>query len=204
MGTKTETEARKSPYPLLTSSESYSFELNPDMLNLLREEFDPREVVARFAQAAGGKRGAESGSVAEEIFGEYGRSWMKKALQLGEEYPDRTYEVLREAADQTGELLFPHILQRFIEFAYLGTQQFRKLPVVENWARRLVYKVTDCHTFNTLKEKCDPEVVALLPCRHACLAAAHTACRELKLEATVDMDATMVKDGCCRFVITRK
>ena len=95
-------------------------------------------------------------------------------------------------------------MQRFIEIAYLGTQQFRKLPVVENWARRLVYKVTDCYTFNLLKEKCDPEVVALLPCRHACLTAGHTACRELNLEAVINMDATMVKDGYCQFVITRK
>jgi hypothetical protein len=204
MGTKTETEAQKSPYPLLISSESYSFELNQDLLNRLREESDPAEVVARFARAVGGKKGAESDSVAEKLFGEYGQSWMKKTLQLGEEYPDRTYEVIREAADQTGELVFPLILQRFIEIAYLGTQQFRKLPVVENWARRLVYKVTDCYTFNLLKEKCAPEVVALLPCRHACLAAGNTACRELNLEATTTMDASMVKDGCCRFVITRK
>ena len=109
MGTKTETEARKSPYPLLISSESYSFELDPDMLNLLHKESDPGEVVARFAQAVGGKKGAESDSAAEKLFGEYGRSWMKKTLQRGEEYPDRTYQVLREVADQTGELLFPHI-----------------------------------------------------------------------------------------------
>jgi len=204
MGTKTETEARKSPYPLLIASESYSFELNQDMLNLLREESDPGEVVARFAQAVGGKKGAESDAVAKKLFGEYGQVWMKKTLQRGEEYPDRTYQVLREAADQTGELVFPHILQRFIEIAYLGTQQFRKLPVVESWARRLVYKVTDCYTFNLLKEKCDPEVVSLLPCRHACLAACHTACEELNLEATIGMDASMVKDGYCQFVITRK
>ena len=204
MGTKTETEAKKSAYPLLITPESYSFELNPDMLNLLRQESDPAGVVARFAQATKEKKGTESDSVAKKLFGEYGQSWMKKTLQLGEEYPDRTYQVLREAAAQTGELVFPYILQRFIEIAYLGTMQLRKLPVVENWARRLVYKVTDCRTFNLLKEKCDPEVVALLPCRHACLAAGNTACQELKLEATITMDATMVKDGYCQFAITRK
>ena len=204
MGTKTEAEARKSPYPLLISSESYSFELNQDMLNRLRKESNPAEVVARFAQATGEKKGAENDAAAEKLFGEYGRSWMKKTLQRGKEYPDRTYQVLREAADQTGELVFPHILQRFIEIAYLGTLQLRKLPVVENWAHRLVYKVTDCSTFNLLKEKCDPEVIALLPCHYACLAACHTACQELKLEATITMDASMVKDGYCQFAITRK
>lgn len=203
MGTKTETEAKKTSYPLIMSSEAYSFELNQDMLNLLRQEFDPNEVVAGFAQAAAGKTGAESDGLAEKIFGEYGRNWMKKTLQLGEEYPDRTYEVLREAADQTGELVFPYILQRFIEIAYLGTQQFRKLPIMENWARRLVYKVTDCYTFNILKEKCDPEVVDLLPCRHACLAACHTACQELKLNVNINMDASMVKDNYCQFALAR-
>ena len=203
MGTKMEMEAKKAPYTLFVAPRPYSFELNLDMLNLLRQEFDPEGIVTKFAQAVAEKKAPESDVVAEKIFGEYGKDWIKRTLQLGEEYPDRTYEVIREAADQTGELFFPHVLQRFIEIAYLGTQQFRKLPVVENWARRLVYKVTDCYTFKLLKEKCSSEVVDLLPCRHACLTACHTACQNLNLDVAINMDASMVKDGYCQFAIAR-
>jgi len=203
MATKSEQEAKKTAYPLFVAPRPYSFELSEDMLQLLRNEFDPPIIVAKFAEAIAGKKGTEIDSVAEKVFGEHGGEWMKKTLQLGEEYPDRTYEMLKEAADQTGELVFALVLQRFIEIAYLSTQQFRILPIVENWARRLVYKVTDCYTFKTLQEKCGSEVAGLLPCRHACLTLCRTGCQGLDLDATVDMDATMVKDGYCQFAINR-
>ena len=203
MATKSEEEAKKTAYALFVAPRPYSFELSMEMLELLRKEFDPTIVVTGFAEAIAGKKEAEIDAVAEKILGEYGEEWMKKTLQLGEEYPDRTYEVLKEAADQTGELVFPLVLQRFIEIAYLSTQQFRILPIVENWARRLVYKVTDCYTFKTLQEKCGSDVAGLLPCRHACLTLCRTGWEGLNLDATINMDATMVKDGYCQFAVNR-
>jgi hypothetical protein len=203
MGTKSEAEAKKTPYQPFTAPRPYSFELNMDMLELIRKEFDPVLVVSEFAKSLAAKGDQKSGLLAERVFEKYGEDWMRKAIQLGEEYPDRTYEMLKDAADQTGELFFPLVLQRFIEIAYLGTQQFRKLSIIENWSQRLVYDVTDCYTFKTLKEKCGVEVANRWPCQHACLTALRTAGKELNLDFVVEMEATMVKDGHCQFAIIR-
>ena len=203
MATKSEKEAKETAYSLFVAPRPYSFELSAEMLELLRKEFDPPIIITKLAEAVAGKKEAEIDAVAEKILGEYGEEWMKKTLQLGEEYPDRTYEMLKEAADQTGELVFPHVLQRFIEIAYLSTQQFRVLPIVENWAHRLVYKVTNCYTFKTLQEKCGSDVASLLPCRHACLTLCRTGWEGLNLDAMVKMEATMTKDGYCQFAIDR-
>lgn len=203
MATKSEEEAKKTPYEVFIAPKPYSFELSMEMVNLLRKEFDPPIVVEKFARAIAGKKPADIDAVAKDIFGKYGEAWMRKTLQLGEEYPDRTYEVIRDAADQTGEMKFPLIIQRFIEIAYLSTQQFRILPIVENWQKRLVYKVKDCYTFKTEVEKCGQEVANQLPCRYACLAAARTALDGLNLDAAIEMEATMVKDGFCQFALNK-
>lgn len=203
MGTKTEAEAKASSYELFIAPRPYSFELNNDMIELLRQEFNPQFIVSRFEEAIAGKNAAEVDQIAQSMFTEYGRTWMKRVLQLGEEYPDRTYEMLKEAVDKTGELVFPLVVQRFVEIAYLSTHQLRKLPIVENWSRRLVYQVPDCVTFKLLKEKCGDEVAGRVPCRHGCLSAARTACEELNVEATVKMETSSSEDGLCQFVIIR-
>ena len=203
MGTKSEELARKSPYETFVVPHPYSFELNMDMIGLVRKEFDPPLIVAEYAKAIG-EKGAQKEVVAEKIFGKYGADWMRKSVQLGEEYPDRTYEMLKIAADKTGELVFPLVLQRFVEIAYLGTQQFRKLNIVENWSKRLVYMLKDCYMYKTIQEKCGVEVAKELPCRHACLGAIQTAALELKMDVSGEMEAMMNKNGYCQFAINRR
>ena len=198
----TQEEAKKSPYPLFAAPASYSFELNEDMIALLRQEFDPAKIVAKFAQAIAGKQKDEVANEAKEIFSEYGREWMKKVLQLGEEYSDRTYDLLKEVIDETGEFFFPHVPQRFIEIAYLSTQQFLKLPILENYRQRLLYQVPDCYTFRQLKEHCGSEIAEPMPCKHACLSGLEAMCRDLDLDVTIDMEAETAKDGYCQFRIT--
>jgi len=203
MATKSEEEARKTPYEVYIAPRPFSFELSQEMLALLRSEFDPPIVVDKFARAMVGKKADEVDEVAREIFGQYGEQWMRRTLQLGEEYPDRTYEILKEAVDRTGEMKFPLVLQRFIEVAYLGTQQFRILPIVENWQKRLVYNVKDCYTFKTIVEKCGQEVAGQMPCRYACITACTTALEGLGLDATIEMESIMAKDGHCQFALNR-
>jgi hypothetical protein len=203
MATKSEEAARKTPYEVYVAPRPFSFELSPEMLALLRREFDPPIVVEKFAGAVARKKAGEVDAVARDVFGQYGEQWMHRSLQLGEEYPDRTYEVLREAVDRTGEMKFPLVLQRFIEVAYLGTQQFRILPIVENWQKRLVYNVKDCYTFKTIVEKCGQDVVGQMPCRYACINASKTALEGLGLDATIEMESTMAKDGHCQFALNR-
>jgi ferredoxin len=198
--TDTAEEAKKSSYPLFVAPRPYSFELNEEMITLLRQEFEPPGVVEKFAQAIAGKKGTEVDDIAKDVFGEYGEEWMRKVLQLGEEYPDRTHEVLREVIDRTGELFFPLIPQRFIEIAYLSTQQFLKLSVLENYRHKLVYRVPDCYTLRLLREKCSSEVADLLPCKHGCLTALEVLFQDLNLDVTIDMDAS--EEGYCQFVVT--
>lgn len=203
MGTRSEEEARKTSYEPFIAPRPFSFELDAEMLGLLRKEFDPPIIVEKFAAEVSGKNAGDIDAIAKKVFGDYGRDWMRRTLELGEAYPDRTYEILKEAVDDTGEMKFPLVLQRFIEIAYLGTQRFRILPIVENWSGRLVYRVKDCYTYRTEVEKCGQEVAGSLPCRYACLAACHTALEGLGLDAAVDMEAAMPKDGCCQFALNR-
>ncbi len=203
MPTKSEIAAKASEYDLFIAPRPYSFELDNDLLAQLRQEFDPPLIVAKLAQAIKAQPANQIDSLAEGLFGEYGRTLMRRTLALGEQYPDRTYEMLKEAADQTGELVFPLILQRFIEIAYLSTQQFRILPIVENWADRLVYQVKDCYMYKQLQEQCGSAVSEAMVCRHSCLGLAKAGCQGLGVEAGVSQETTMAKDGSCRFVIAR-
>ncbi|MBW2085157.1 MAG: hypothetical protein JRI54_03905 [Deltaproteobacteria bacterium] len=188
----------------LYEARGYSFELNPEMLKLLREEFDVDKVTSRFAEAIKGKSPEESEAEGRAIFEAYGRDWIRQSRKLGEEYPDRTYEVLLEAVDKTGGYLrFALVPQRFIEIAYLSTQDIPVLPIIENNHHRLVYRVTDCLTFKKITEKCGQEVANRLPCRYACLTACETLHQDLEIDARVQMEAQTPQDGYCQFAARR-
>jgi len=181
-----------------------SFELNPDALRVLQQEFDVQKLADRFAQAIAGKKEGEIEAIGRRVFEEYGREWIRRSVQLGEEYPDRTYEVLMAAIDKTGGYYkFTLVPQRFLEMAYLGTQDIFTLPIVENNALRLIYRMVDCSTFKAIKEKCGDDVANLLTCKHACLTAVETLHRDLDIDAIINMEASMVSDGYCQFAIRK-
>ena len=187
------------------TQQAYSFELDEEMLGLIAKEFDIGEVVKRFKETISGKDPEEIERTAEKMFTRYGVDWMRRSLQLGEEYPDRTYEVLREAIDSTGgSYRFPLMAQRFLEIAYLSAHDLVLLPVYENNPRRLVYQIEDCKMFKALEEECGKEVADTLPCRHACLNACRTLFTDLDYpEVLIDMEAYTNKDGYCQFAIKR-
>ena len=188
----------------MSEVKTLSFELNPDMLRLLRQEFEVQKLADRFAAAISGKKQEEIEAAGKQIFEEYGREWIRRSLQLGEEYPDRTYEVLKAAIDKTGGYYkFALLPQRVLEIAYLGTQDIFTMPIVENNALRLIYMMVDCSTFKAIKEKCGDNVANLLPCKHACLTALETLHRDLDIDAIIDMQASMAKDGRCQFAIRK-
>jgi len=182
-----------------------SFELNREMLSLIAEEFDSQQLASKYAQAISGKKPEEIETIAKDIFTRYGVDWIRKSLQLGEEYPDRTYEVLKDVNDSTGgSLWFPLLPQRFLEIAYLSTQDMEFLPVIENNPQRLVYKIDDCKMFQVIKAQCGEEVANRLPCRYACLSACRTLFNDLDYpDVLIEMEASTNKDGYCQFVITK-
>ena len=57
---------------------------------------------------------------------------------------------------------WPHVPQRFVEIAYLGTQQFPKLSIVLNNQHTLAYRVPKCLLYNTIREKSGVEVANLM------------------------------------------
>ena len=102
MATKSEEQARKSAYEVYIAPRPFSFELSSEMIGLLRCEFAPPNVVEKFAREIAGKESRKIDAIAKKVFGAYGENWMRRTLQLGEEYPDRTYEVLKEAVTEQG------------------------------------------------------------------------------------------------------
>ncbi|MBN1614764.1 MAG: hypothetical protein JW950_09890 [Deltaproteobacteria bacterium] len=179
---------------------AYSFELNPEMLDLLNKEFDVKKLAVRFGEAIKGKTSEEIETIGREFFTDYGTEWIRRTLQLGEEYPDRTYEMIKMSIDKTGGYYrFALLPQRFIEIAYLATQEFPSLPIVENNSHALVYKLVDCALYKSLKEVCGENVAAQLPCRHSCLTALKVLHQDLEIDAITGMDAEMPKDGFCQF-----
>ncbi|MEO0248059.1 MAG: hypothetical protein ABIN58_00680 [candidate division WOR-3 bacterium] len=189
-----------------TKTKPLSFELDEEMMATISREFSPKGIVEKFSQAVTGQATEEIEKIGVEIFREYGKNWMRRSLQLGEEYPDRTYEVLREAADQTGTLTFPLIPQRFIEIAFLSVQGQAELPVIENNARRLIFIVERCRIYDRIRNVCGEEIAQMLICRHGCLEACRTAFNGFGIDIddlTFAMNATTNKDGLCEFEVRK-
>ena len=183
---------------------NYSYELDPEMLKRLGEQFDVDRITTQFAEAVTGKSESEIETIGKDLFEAYGRKWMQTAHKLGEEYPDRTYEVMLEAVDKTdGYLKFALVPQRFIEIAYLSTQELSILPIVENNHNRLVYRMVDCKTFKNIKQKCGSDVANLMTCKHACLTACKTIHEDLEVDALIQMTASMPQDNYCQFMVKR-
>lgn len=182
----------------------YSFELNEDWLRIMASEFDMGKAAADFAQAVAGKNKDKAETIGKEFFEKYGTNLMRRSLQLGEEYMDRTYEALKAACDKTGGYLtWPIIPQRFIEAAVLSTQDALAVPVIQNHHDCLQFRVEDCKMYAALKEKCGHKVADLLPCRHGCLAMIETAFSDLSLGASTSMTGSMPKDRYCEFTTVR-
>ncbi len=194
-------DLKEAPYPLYTAPKAYSFDLNEDIIKIIREEFNAEGIATKLAEAIKGKAKGDIEKTGKEIFEEYGQNWMKRTMQLSEEYSDRTYEVIKETVDRQGNqfLLWPLVPQRFVEIAYLSNQQFLKMPIVLNNANELAYKVPQCLVFNTIKEKCGDEVANLMTCQNACLKALETIRQDLDLDVVIAMPAATAKEGYCEF-----
>jgi len=194
-------ELREAPYSVFVAPRPYSFDLNEDMLKLIRDEFNAEGIASKLADGIQGKAKGDIEKIAKDIFEEYGQNWMKRVMQLGEEYSDRTIEMVLEAVDHDGNqfLIFPHVPQRFVEIAYLATQQFLKLPVTLNNQYAFAYRVPQCLLFNTIKEKCGDEVANLMTCKNGCLKALDTIGKDMELAVAIDLVASTARDGYCEF-----
>jgi len=198
-------ELKKAPYPLYTAPRPYSFDLNEDMVEMLRSEFGAELVADKLAEVIKGKAKDEVEKAARAFFEDTGRSWMQKTIQLGEEYSDRTIEVVLESIDRRGNqfLVFPHVPQRFIEIAYLGTQKVLKIPIVLNSGIVLAYRIPRCAFFADIVKKCGQDVANLMTCRSMCMTALETLRTEKALDVVNEMTASTATDGYCEFYMRK-
>ena len=194
-------ELKKQPYPLYVAPKPYSFDLNEDMVEMLRAEFNADIVSSKLAEAIKGKKKEEIAEVAGALFKELGQAWMQKTIQLGEEYSDRTIEIVFESIDRQGNqfMVFPHVPQRFVEIAYLGTQEFMKVPITLNNMETLEYRIPQCALFRAIKEKCGEDVANQMTCKDYCLTALETVRQHLDMEAIINMAKSTATDGYCEF-----
>jgi len=194
-------ELKEAPYPMYEAPKPYSFDLNEDMVQLLRDEFGPEIVADKLAAAVKGKAKDEVEKTGNALFEELGQAWMRKTMQLGDDYSDRTIEIVKESVNRQGVqfMLWPHVPQRFVEIAYLGTQDFLKVPITMNNNWDLAYRIPKCALFNKIKEKCGDEVANLMTCRNYCLGALETLYKDLEMDTVTSMTAETAKDGYCDF-----
>lgn len=194
-------ELREQPYDLFIAPQPYSFDLNEDMIKMVKEEFNADIVAGKLAEAIEGKSGDEAEKAASDMFSELGKAWMSKTIQLGEEYSDRTIEVILETVDRNGEqfLVFPHVPQRFVEIAYLSTQDFMKTPIVLNNVTDFAYKIPQCAIFNKIKENSGEEIANLMTCKNHCLSALEAIRDHLDLDVLISQQASTATDGLCQF-----
>ncbi|MSQ33901.1 MAG: hypothetical protein EXR60_05745 [Dehalococcoidia bacterium] len=181
----------------------FSFDLDESMIQIIHGEFDPEKVSAAYAELVKATPAEKLPAAAQKFFEDWGTRWMNRSLELGEKYSDRTYDMLREAADKTGVLAFPLIPERFVEIAYLSTQPIYTVPIVENGARGLTFKMAFCDYYKGFREKVGEEIADKLHCKHMCLSACHTAFEAFGFKVTAGMDYTMPEDGFCQFSIRR-
>lgn len=205
MGKEYLDEIKKQPYSVFIATKPYSFELNEDMIVVLSKEFDAVNLAAAFAKEIAGKNKEEIEKAGNKFFENYGEKWMRRTMQLGNEYPDRTIEVVQEAIDGQGKqfLIWPHVPQRFVEIAYLSTQHVLKLPIVLNNQFTLAFRIPRCLVFNSIKEKTSADIANLMLCKHSCLNALHTVCDDLEINASISLVKSTAKDNYCEFSLKK-
>ena len=198
-------EMKKQPYPLFTAPRPYSFDLNEDMVQMIHKDFAADKVVDALVIAIKGKSKAEARKAGEGFFKDMGEKWMRKTIQLGDEYSDRTIEMILESVDRQGKqfLIFPHVLQRYVEIAYLATQDFLKVPVTLNNAVELAYRIPKCVLYKNIAEKVGEDFAKQMTCREYCLSALAVAQKQINVDALIDQPATTAKEGFCEFTMRK-
>lgn len=194
---------REAPYPLYVPERPYSFDLNQDVVDMIRAEYGPEIVAGKLAEAIKGAADVEK--AARALFDDLGVALMRKTIQLGEEYSDRTIEVVMESVDRQGNqfLIFPHLPQRYVEIATLATQKFLKVAIVLNNMYTLAYRVPQCALYAEITEQCGEDVAKKMTCTNYCMSALETIRKDLNLDVVNEQTALTGSDGYCEFYMKK-
>lgn len=185
----------------VAETKKLSFELSEEMLQMIAEEFNPEKTVQRYAEAV---KNMDREVAAKEIFGEYGTKLGKRSIQLGNEYSDRTYEVMLAMVDHTGGAYkFPLVPQRFLEIAYLSILNRFTFPVIINSSQEFVFKINGCPIFASLKGVCENEHLEGIPCRLGCINLIKTAFSYFDLDVVIEASTDPISANECKFRVTK-
>jgi len=199
-------ELKKKPYPLFTAPKPYSFDLNEDMVKMLKDEFNADKVVAGMMAAVKDKKGEAEVKAAQAYFNDLGEKWMKRTIQLGDEYSDRTIEMILETVDRQGKqfLIYPHVYQRYVEIANLAVQDFLKVPITLNNEVALEYKIPRCTVYARIKEKAGEAFAKHMTCSQFCMTGLAAIQKQLNAaEVMIDQPAKTAKEGFCEFRVRK-
>lgn len=198
-------ELKKQPYPLFIAPKPYSFDLNEDMVQIIRQEYNPDKATNTLMTVIKSKNQSDAQGAAETFFKDMGEKWMRRTIQLGDEYSDRTIEVVLETINSEGDqfLISPHVLQRYVEIAYLATQDFLKVPITLNNKDVLSYRIPKCALYQKIEEKAGEDFAKLMTCKDFCLSALSIAQRKMDLDVLTEQLSTMAKDGFCEFYMRK-
>ena len=182
---------------------NWSFDLDQEMVDEIHEAFDPEAAVADLRAIIADKSPEDGEAIAREYFADYGQRLVERSVALGEEFRDRTYEVMLAAEERTGNDGWPFVPQRMLEIAYLSSQPIYTLPIVENSSYRFTWKLALCETYQQIEEQLGEEMAERLPCQAGCLAATQRAFRRAGFDVTVEQQASMPVDDYCQFSAPR-
>jgi hypothetical protein len=199
-------ELKKQSYPLFTAPKPYSFDLNEDMVQMLKAEYNAEKVVAAMMAAVKDKKGDAEVKAAEAFFKDMGEKWMRRTIQLGDEYSDRTIEMIMETVDRQGKqfLIFPHLHQRYVEVANLAVQDFLKVPITLNNAVELAYRIPRCAVYGKIKEKAGEAFAKHMTCSQFCMAGLATIQKQISdIDVISDQPAKTAKEGFCEFTVRK-
>ncbi len=176
--------------------EKYDHDIDQEIIEDLSEMFDPSEFV----------EGLDGGDIEDErsAFREYGSDLIEKSIELGEQSTDRTFEVMKQAAEKTGELKFPLFPERYIELAYLSIEPFKRLWVNANSPELLSYELKDCDVYDAIEEEYGEEGCSKMACKETCFAMLDGAFGHFDFDVDKSLEMNMYDDGKCLFKVTRR
>ena len=188
---------------MTSSTPTWTFDLDQEMVDEIQESFDPAAAVTDLKSLIEGKSLDEAEALAREYFTDSGQRLAERSVALGEEFADRTYEVLLNAQERTGNDGWPFLPQRFLEIMYLSSQPIYTLPIVENSSFRFTWKLALCETYQQIEDQLGDDMADRLPCQAGCIAATQRAFNKFGFDVEVTPEARMPDDDHCQFTTPR-
>lgn len=176
----------------------YNYNISEEVFKAIENEFAGDKIAQQYLN-----------SKDPSIFDEWGKNLMTKTYELGikPENVDHMYEMIKLTAEKTGEGLFPHEAQRFIEIACLSIHLMSVVLIQTAYIKEFSFSIVEgtCSVHNKLKEELTEDELKSLPCKNGCLIAWKTIFNILKMDdVVVSQTQEILSDKMCTFLAQRK